>query len=113
MLDKSKVVLTPITVRAEILRARLKELGWTPYKLAKEVMKIRKELYGDNVKSVQSLSTAMKEILEDPSKTNTKTLESIIMAMKGEIIVRWTNERTISETRDLGLSDNSSNPEED
>ncbi|MBW4533200.1 MAG: hypothetical protein KME09_04620 [Pleurocapsa minor HA4230-MV1] len=63
---------------------RLKDLGWTPYKLAQELDKVRQTNKGAG----NYTSTVMK-FLENPNNSRTITLLDLVTAMEGEIVIRW------------------------
>lgn len=63
---------------------RLKDLGWTPYKLAQELDKVRQTNKGAG----NYTSTVMK-FLENPNSSRTITLLDLVTAMEGEIVIGW------------------------
>ena len=67
----------------------LKKLGWTAYKLAHEVSKIRVSVFGEEEKKGTHLVTAVSNVLENPNASSFKNVESAVRAMGGEIIIRW------------------------
>jgi hypothetical protein len=77
-------------VDKKVLSDRFKKLGWTNYKLAGEVSKIRASLFGEDKKAA-SLVTSVAKVLDNPNAASFKNVEAAIRAMGGEIIVRWTN----------------------
>ncbi len=73
----------------EVLQNRLKKLGWTAYKLAHEVSKIRVSVFGEEEKKGAHLVTAVSNVLENPNASSFKNVEAAVRAMGGEIIIRW------------------------
>lgn len=88
---------------SEVLRKRLEELGWTPYRLAQEVAKIRRDQYGDTFKDHRSLIGGITAALENPEKASAKILECMILAMDGNLIVRWKTKKMVVEEREESL----------
>lgn len=78
-----------------VLQDRLQELGWSTYKLAQEVGKIRSEVWGDEIKNPRSLVSALDKALENPDVSSVKTIEAMVRAMGGEMVIRWTETETI------------------
>lgn len=76
-------------VDRKILQDRFQKLGWTSYRLAQEVSKIRVLLFGESEKKASNLVTAVEKILEDPNTSSFKNVESAIRAMGGELVIRW------------------------
>lgn len=75
-------------MKKEILEERLKELGWTAYKLAQEVSKLRSQEEKQE-KKVTSFVSSVRQALEKPDNSSLKTIETLIKALDGEIIIRW------------------------
>ena len=69
---------------SEVLRQRLDDLGWTPYRLAQELDNLR----GEN-KGAASYASTVNKILKNPEASRSKTLEDLIKAMGGELFIRW------------------------
>lgn len=80
-------------MRAELYAARLKELGWTKYRLAQEVLKIRQER-GESIK-FQSIESAVRQALAEPDRASARANDDLITAMGGEIVIRWTSYQEI------------------
>jgi broad-specificity NMP kinase len=78
-----------------VLKNRLQELGWSTYKLAHEVARVREELYGETIKNPKSLITALEKAIESPNRSSQRTIEIIIRAMQGDLVVRWAKTETI------------------
>lgn len=79
----------------EALKKRFQELGWSYYRLAKEVVRIRADLYGDLGLKPNGMGASMKNALENPSGCDVKTLECIVKAMDGDLKVAWRNQKTV------------------
>ncbi len=75
-------------MKKDILEERLKELDWTAYKLAQEFARIREEEEGEE-KKVTSFVSSVRQALARPEKSSLKTIETIIKALDGEIVIRW------------------------
>ncbi len=73
-----------LLMNPKVLQARLEELGWTQYRLAQELDKLRGE-----EKGAGNYSSTVKKVLSNPSSTRAKTLEDLIKAMGGELFIRW------------------------
>lgn len=76
-------------MRPEQLKARLEKLGWTTYKLAHEVAKLREELYGEKVANPKSLISGLEKAIENPDKSSQRNIELIIRAMNGKPMIEW------------------------
>jgi hypothetical protein len=68
----------------KVLQARLDELGWTHYRLAQELDKLR----GEN-KGAANYASTVKKVIENPEMSRARTLEDLIRALGGELIIRW------------------------
>ncbi len=75
-------------MKKEILEERLKELDWTAYKLAQEFTRVRNEEEGLDKKPT-SFATSVRQALAKPENSSLKTIETIIKALDGEIVIRW------------------------
>lgn len=75
-------------MRKEILEERLKELNWSAYKLAQEFTRVRNQEEGIE-KKVTSFTTSVKQALGKPENSSLKTIETIIKALDGELVIRW------------------------
>ncbi|RUS94001.1 hypothetical protein DSM106972_094720 [Dulcicalothrix desertica PCC 7102] len=74
---------------SKILNSRFKKLGWTTYKLAQKVNRIRVSIFGEESKKTSSLVTSIAKILDNPNNCSFKNVEAAIRAMGGEVIIRW------------------------
>lgn len=81
-------------MRKEILEERLKELDWTAYKLAQEFARIREQEEGVE-KKVTSFVTSVRQALDKPEKSSLKTIETMIKALDGELVIRWKQKEEI------------------
>ncbi len=79
-------------MRKEIFGDRLEELGWTAYRLAQEVARLRSEEEGAQ-KKVTSFVSSVRQALDTPDTSSLKTIETLIKALDGELVIRW-KERT-------------------
>ncbi len=68
----------------KVLQNRLKSLGWTEYRLAQEIDKLR----GTN-KGAGNYTSTVNKVLHNPEKSRSKTLEELIKAMGGELFIKW------------------------
>jgi hypothetical protein len=90
-----------LLMNPEVLKARLKELGWSQYRLAQELDKLRGE-----DKGAGNYTSTVKKVLGKPEDSKAKTLEDLIKAMGGELIVRWEKtEQVIVSYEEVKLSD--------
>ena len=88
-------------MKQNFLHERLEELGWTPYRLAQELDKLRGE-----GKGALNYTSTVKRALDNPELTRTKTLEDLIKIMDGELIVRWRKkEPVVVAHEDVSLSE--------
>lgn len=78
-----------LNVDRKILQDRFKSLGWTSYRLAQEVNRIRVALFGEEEKKPANLVTAVEKVIGDPNTSSFKNVEAAIRAMGGELIIRW------------------------
>lgn len=78
-----------LCVDRKILQDRFSKLGWTSYRLAQEVIKIRVALFGEAEKKPANLVTSVEKLLEDPNASSFKNVEAAIRAMGGELVIRW------------------------
>ena len=76
------------SMRKEILEERLKELDWSAYKVAQEVTRLKAEEEGED-KKVTSYVSSVRQALANPERSSLKTIETIIKALDGEIVIRW------------------------
>lgn len=83
-----------LLMRKEILENRLTELGWSPYKLAQEVTKLRSEEEGEE-KKVSNFVSLVRNALNKPDNSSLKTIETLIKALDGEIIIRWKQKKEV------------------
>lgn len=76
-----------ILMRKEILEDRLQELGWSAYRVAKEIARLKGE--EDQISRPTRYATAVRQALENPDNSSFRTIESLIAAMGGQLIIRW------------------------
>lgn len=68
----------------KVLQDRLDSLGWTQYRLAQEIDKLR----GTN-KGAGNYTSTVKKVMDSPENSQSKTLEDLIKAMGGELFIKW------------------------
>ena len=68
----------------KVLQNRLESLGWTQYRLAQEIDKLR-----GTKKGASNYTSTVKKVLDCPEKSQSKTLEDLIKAMGGELFIKW------------------------
>jgi hypothetical protein len=83
------------TVDHQILEARFRKLGWTSYRLAQEVTKVREVVFGEKIKHPKHLVTTIDRLLKDPNASSFKNVEAAIRAMGGEVVIRWENREEV------------------
>lgn len=84
-----------LCVDRAILQDRFKQLGWTSYRLAQEVGRIRESIFGEPAKKPANLVTAVEKVIEDPNTSSFKNVEAAIRAMGGELVIRWENREQV------------------
>jgi len=82
-------------VDKQILQNRLKNLGWTAYRLAQEVSKVRVSVFKEEEKRPATLVTAVTKVIDNPNTSSFKSVEAAIRAMGGELIIRWETVETV------------------
>jgi hypothetical protein len=78
-----------VLVDRKILQDRFERLGWTSYRLAQAVSRIRAEIFGEIEKKPANLVTAVEKVLNDPNTSSFKNVEVAVRAMGGELVIRW------------------------
>ena len=86
-------LLKPL-MKKEILDERLKELDWTAYKLAQKFTAVRAEEEGVE-KKVSSFVTSVRQALARPERSSLRTIETIIKALDGELVIRWKQKKEV------------------
>lgn len=81
-------------MKKEILEDRLKELGWSAYKLAQEVSRLRSQ-EEEREKKVTSFVSSVRQALDKPDNSSLKTIETLIKALDGELIIRWKEKKEV------------------
>lgn len=90
-------------MQKEILQQRLDQMGLNKFQLAKKIAKIRKAITGKDV-NPRSLSSAIRQALEQPGRSRLETIEQIVEALDGEIVIRWKKyERVVSGYEEISL----------
>ena|GEM_PF-2669046 len=75
-------------VNKKILQDRLKALNLTTYKLAKRYGKIRTGEPEENI-DPRRFDRTVKQALNNPDASSLKTLEALIKAMGGKLMISW------------------------
>jgi hypothetical protein len=78
-------------VDQKILQDRFQKLGWTSYRLAQEVGRIRVSVFGEPARKPANLVTAVEKVIDDPNTSSFKNVEAAIRAMGGDLVIRWQN----------------------
>ncbi|NES74005.1 MAG: hypothetical protein F6K24_56885 [Okeania sp. SIO2D1] len=69
---------------SKVLQDRLNELEWTTYRLAQEYDRVKGENKGAN-----NYASTVKKALANPDESKGKTLEDLVKALRGKIVIRW------------------------
>ena len=69
---------------AKIFSDRLVELGWSNYRLAQELDKLRQTNIGAG-----NFTSTVDKFIESPDSSRTKTFLDLVTAMGGEIVIKW------------------------
>lgn len=77
----------------EILTERMAKLGYSKYRLTKEICKLRAQ--DGKVAPVSKYQSSVRQALDDPDMVKHYIVEDLIKAMGGEIIIRWTNHEDV------------------
>ncbi len=81
-------------MRKEILVNRLNELGWSAYKLAQMVTLLRSQEEKEE-KKVSNFVSLVRNALNKPDNSSLKTIETLVKALDGEIIIRWKQKKEV------------------
>lgn len=96
--------MNDLNVDRKILQNRFERLGWTSYRLAQAVSKVRVEVFGEPEKKAANLVTSVEKVLDDPNKSSFKNVEAAIRAMGGELVIRWkTTEEVVTGHEEIKL----------
>jgi hypothetical protein len=74
--------------RKEVYEARLKELNWTSYRLAQQVVKLR-QARGDKDVTFKGIESSVRKCLSDPDRRASYLNDDLVTVMGGEIVIRW------------------------
>ena len=74
----------------KVLQDRLDSLGWTQYRLAQEIDKLR----GTN-RGAGNYTSTVKKVMDSPENSQSKTLEDLIKAMGGELFIKWQKTKSV------------------
>ena len=69
---------------AKIFSDRLDELGWTNYRLAQELDRLRQ-----TNKGAGNYTSTVDKFVDSPESSRTKTGRDLVAAMGGEIVIKW------------------------
>ncbi len=75
-------------VNKKILQDRLKALNWTPYRLAKQYGRFRTGEPEENI-DPKRFDKTVKKILNNPDVSSLTTLEALVKAMDGKLVIIW------------------------
>jgi len=90
-------------MKRDILQDRLKQMGWSRYKLTQEYCRVRGE--PTDPSSIKRYEGTIKRALEDPNKSSTEVIELIIKALDGEQLIRWnTREEVLTGQEEVKVS---------
>lgn len=89
-------------MRSEVLEQRLEELGWSPYRAAKEIAKLRGEL--EQAKRPTRYASAVRQALENPNRSSFETIERLVTALGGQLVIRWEErQQVVTGTREVEI----------
>ncbi|MDA0672654.1 MAG: hypothetical protein O3C67_02975 [Cyanobacteria bacterium] len=74
---------------AEILVQRLQALGWTQYRLTKEVIRLKGE------DAPVTRYNSIKTTLNNPENSKFENVRDLVKAMGGEIVIRFPEDYTV------------------
>lgn len=77
----------------QILMDRLKELGLNPYKVAKEVARIKGD--EEQFRRPTRYATAVRQALENPTNSSLRTIESLVAALGGRLYIEWDHKEEV------------------
>ena len=90
-------------MKRDILQDRLKQMGWSRYRLTQEYCRVRGE--PTDPSSIKRYEGTIKRALENPNKSSTEVVESIIKALDGEQVIRWnTREEVLTGQEEVRVS---------
>lgn len=72
---------------SEEFKWRLKQKGWTLYRLAKEICHLRSQ--GESNLPVTRYHSAIGKAIDNPASSRLETLQDIVRALDGEIVIVW------------------------
>jgi hypothetical protein len=75
---------------AAILAQRLQALGWTQYRLTKEVIRLK----GEDA-PVTRYNSSIKTTLNNPENSKFENVRDLVKAMGGEIVIRFPEDYTV------------------
>jgi SOS-response transcriptional repressor LexA len=80
-------------MKKQILEDRLKELGLNPYKVAKEIARIKGD--AEQFSRPTRYATAVRQALENPNNSSLRTVESLIAALGGRLYIEWDHKEEV------------------
>lgn len=85
--------VVPMDMKA-VLAKRIEQLGYTRYRVTKEVCQIRAE--GGEVPPVTRYNSTVGKALDDPQNVRFYIIEDLVKALDGEIVIRWNNPEEVN-----------------
>ena len=76
-------------MKEAVLKERLEDLGWTTYRLAKELSTLRGK------GSASSYTSAVTRAIVNPNTASLRTFEELVTLLGGEVLVRWPQTETV------------------
>lgn len=77
----------------DILTERMAKLGYSQYRLTKEICKLRAQ--DGKVPPVSKYQSSVRQAIAEPNMVKFYIIEDLIKAMGGEVIIRWTNHEDV------------------
>lgn len=84
--DDRTVFYMPITMLSDVLKKRLGKLDTTIYEISKKVAESR-----NPPKKVTDLNATVAKVFDNPEGRRWSSVQEVIEAMGGEIVIRWHN----------------------
>lgn len=73
------------------IEQRLEQLGWTLYKLAKQVASLKAARNGEEPSAATRYHTAIGKALDNPIRSKLETIQEIVEALGGTLQITWNN----------------------
>lgn len=81
----------------DVLENRMNQLGFTQYRLTKEICQMRTK-DGEEVPPVTRYNSSIRQAVQDPENVKFQIIEDVVKAMGGEIVIRWHNIEEVKAT---------------